>query len=142
MSAEVIEVAKRFMAAARTDNSEALRELCHPDFEAREPNALPYGGTYLGLEAYMELRRLTKAFCKRDQSLHLEDLEFIGDDEAGVVVGRTMFTGTLAANQARVSTPVLIFLRVSGATVRSLEMFLWDTAELMRLATGPQTVAN
>ena len=45
---------KRFVAALSAGDWDTGASLMHPDFELREPDALPYGGTYKGIEGFKQ----------------------------------------------------------------------------------------
>jgi len=46
------DVKTRFVDALFSNDWETMAGLVHPDFELREPKALPYGGTYRGIEGF------------------------------------------------------------------------------------------
>jgi ketosteroid isomerase-like protein len=46
------EVKTRFVNALFANDWDTVAALTHPDFELREPDALPYGGVYKGVEGF------------------------------------------------------------------------------------------
>jgi ketosteroid isomerase-like protein len=48
------ELKERFVGAIMKGDWESARHLADPDFELREPAALPYGGIYKGIEGFQQ----------------------------------------------------------------------------------------
>ena len=52
------DVKTRFVDALFADDWETMAQLVHPDFELREPDALPYGGIWKGIDGFKECWQL------------------------------------------------------------------------------------
>ena len=75
---------KRFVEALFSDGWEALASTTHPDFELHEPDALPYGGIWKGVDGFKA------CWAKiRQGALDTEHLEtvrtYFADDEDHLV---------------------------------------------------------
>lgn len=79
------EVKTRFVDALFRNDWEAMAPLVHPDFELREPAALPYGGTYKGLEGFRECWELIPQSSHRTEHLDTLRCHFAEDPDSIVV---------------------------------------------------------
>jgi len=69
----------RFVDALFKNDWEAMAPMVHPDFELREPVALPYGGTYKGLNGFKHCWELIPASGHKTEYLNTLGTYFTED---------------------------------------------------------------
>jgi ketosteroid isomerase-like protein len=79
------QVKTRFVDALFANDWGTMATLVHPDFELREPAALPYGGVYKGLDGFKRCWELIPQASHVTE--HLETLRtFFSEDPDSIVV--------------------------------------------------------
>lgn len=79
------EVKTRFVDALFAKDWETMASLVHPDFELREPDALPYGGIYTGIEGFKKCWELIPQSSHKTE--HLDTLRtFFSEDPESIIV--------------------------------------------------------
>jgi uncharacterized protein len=81
---EIHAVRRIYEAFSRWDVDELARDVTH-DFELNMPEALPWGGTFHGMDG---VDAFTSVFRDHVEGQWADPDEFIGDDDAVVVLGR------------------------------------------------------
>lgn len=74
----------RFVDALFANDWDTMASLIHPDFELREPDALPYGGTYRGIEGFRKCWELIPQSSHETE--HLDTLRTYFTDDADSIV--------------------------------------------------------
>jgi ketosteroid isomerase-like protein len=75
----------RFVDALFANDWETMAGLVHPDFELREPDALPYGGIYRGIEGFQKCWELIPQSSHKTE--HLDTLRtFFSEDPESIIV--------------------------------------------------------
>jgi ketosteroid isomerase-like protein len=79
------DVKTRFVDALFKNDWDTLAALVHPDFELREPDALPYGGIYQGIAGFKRCWELIPQSSHKTE--HLDTLRcFFTEDPDSIVV--------------------------------------------------------
>lgn len=68
MSSANVELIKRAYGEFAKGNIEGGLSLLHPDISVHEPDSLPYGGTYKGIEGY---KQIVARLVQEWESFHL-----------------------------------------------------------------------
>ncbi len=116
-----IDITKRLYASAVANNWEEFQQCIHPDFVIRESAALPYAGSYRGVEGFRELVRTVFTHFQR---LNVEPGNYMeGDDYASAIVslrGKGKKTG------GNFETSVLELFRFKDGKVIEILPYYWD----------------
>jgi hypothetical protein len=120
----VVEQMLGHAAAGRWDD---LAHVLAEDFVIVEPDSLPYGGSHRGHDGYVKLmQQIGELF-----DLEFEPLRLHALDEGTVLLHmRVTFSARGSANA--VTLPVLELLDVEHGRVKRSEVYLSDTAALLR----------
>jgi uncharacterized protein len=114
-------------AQVRGDAKAALAAL-HTDVVLREPESLPYGGAYVGLESV--LAGIGEAARWVDlSSLQVERI--LGDEEVVVAFIRCDWR---KEDGSRTALELRECLTIRDGKVAEIQVFLWDTAALVAAA--------
>jgi len=95
---------KRFVAALGDGDWDTGASLMHPDFELREPDALPYGGTYKGIEGFKQCLGSIAAAHKTTQ---METLHTYFASDPDRIIGETYWRGVLHASGREAESKVI-----------------------------------
>jgi len=79
------EVKTRFVDALFANDWKAMAPLVHPDFELREPDALPYGGVYKGLDGFKRCWELIPQTGHKTEYLNTLRCYFTEDPDSLIV---------------------------------------------------------
>jgi ketosteroid isomerase-like protein len=141
-SSDVREVVERFYDALRRGDTDAIDELVEerfaPDVVARQPESLPFGGVYEGIDA---VKRLFAALGAPDAPVDVERLaveeiiESVGEPDR---VDHVVVAVSFPLPGAEVADPgrwhALEWWTFRELRVAELRTFYWDTAAYV----GPQ----
>jgi ketosteroid isomerase-like protein len=75
----------RFVEALFANDWEAMAPFVHPDFELREPDALPYGGVYKGLDGFKKCWELIPQTGHKTEYLNTLRCYFTEDPDSIMV---------------------------------------------------------
>jgi ketosteroid isomerase-like protein len=127
MSQENVEVVRGIFNAWNSGDTEALRELYHPDVIVRAPEGWPEPGPFVGRDAVM------RQWEQQREVWDADDLEAIGEfiEDRGRVIVRFIW-------HAAGKGPEAGFEMTGIATVRKgkviLQEFFWDHAQALEAA--------
>jgi ketosteroid isomerase-like protein len=79
------DVKTRFVEALFANDWEAMAPFVHPDFELREPDALPYGGVYKGLDGFKKCWELIPQTGHKTEYLNTLRCYFTEDPDSIIV---------------------------------------------------------
>jgi uncharacterized protein len=99
------EVKTRFVDALFQNDFDTMAELMHPEFELREPEALPYGGVYKGIEGFKRCWDLIPEAGLKTEYLDTLRCFFTEDPDSIVVELETR--GTVSQTGAKFDTKVM-----------------------------------
>jgi uncharacterized protein len=86
------DVKTRFVDALFAKDWETMADLVHPEFELREPDALPYGGVYKGLEGFKKCWELIPQSSHVTE--HLDTLRCFFTEDPDSIVVELQFRGS------------------------------------------------
>jgi len=87
-------VKTRFVEALFANDWKAMAPFVHPDFELREPDALPYGGIYKGLDGFKKCWELIPQTGHTTEYLNTLRCYFTEDPNSIIVELETRGTNT------------------------------------------------
>lgn len=85
------EVKTRFVEALFAGDWDTMASLVHPEFELREPDALPYGGVYRGIEGFRRCWELIPQ--SSHQTEHLDTLRCYFTEDPNSILVELEFRG-------------------------------------------------
>jgi hypothetical protein len=142
------EVVERFYAAVSAKNVDAIVQLADdrfaPDVVVREPESLPYGGSYEGLE---KVKRLFTGLASprspidAEQMVIAEIMEAVSvADHLNHVVVAIRFPWTVPGAEEPLQTKALEWWTFTDLKVTEIQAFYWDTGACVALlgAAGQQ----
>lgn len=103
-------------------------DLLHPDLEIREPESLPYGGTYHGLEGFQKLHAKTAEFWDFDS---MKPADYVCQNDYVVALNR--ITGRVRSTGRFLDMPLVAVWAFEGGRIRSADIIPFD-AHLIRTA--------
>lgn len=130
MSAEDVEIVRRFTSALRDGNVPACLELLHPDNTFDEATGLPFGGDYSGADGFL---RLLKDVVRQFE-VKLSEPEL--SDAGHCVMVRLTGTFTSRATGRTVEMPVVDLYTVRDGKVAHVDVFYKDTRVMYELCVG------
>jgi len=86
------EVKTRFVDALFRNDWDTMAALVHPDFELREPEALPYGGTYQGIAGFRRCWELIPQSSHKTE--HLDTLRCYFTEDPDSILVELEFRGS------------------------------------------------
>jgi ketosteroid isomerase-like protein len=104
---------------------QALLDVCDPDVVLIEPDALPYGGTYHGPNALLEVLAQMAAFVPDMTQTTVETVIGAGDD----VVVRMRMPWLAPGAEEVTEMPICEWWRFRDGKVVEIRPFLFDTAK-------------
>jgi hypothetical protein len=127
MSAEDVEVVRRFTAGLRSGEVAACLELLHPENVFDEAEGLPFAGDYSGHEGFMRLLKdVNRLFEVKLAEPQISDA---GD----CVVVQLTGTFTSRATSRSAEMPVVDLYRVRDGKVAHVDVYYKDTRAMYAL---------
>lgn len=123
MSTEALQVAQAFYSAIAARDPTAIEAtLAYDSLVVVEPDGLPYGGTYTGVEGFRDLSTKVAASWKRAR---LQDVQLAGAGNR--VFAHFIFSASARGTGQEVAVPIIEVLEVSEGKIVSIRPFYWDT---------------
>jgi ketosteroid isomerase-like protein len=98
-------VKTQFVDALFSGNWEVMAGLVHPDFELREPDALPYGGVYKGLDGFKKCWELIPQVSHKAD--HLDTLRTYFAEDPDSIIVELDFVGSRRDTGEKISSKVM-----------------------------------
>ena len=99
------ETKTRFVDALFAGDWETMATLVHPDFELREPAALPYGGIYKGIEGFKQCRNLIPQSSHVTE--HLDTLRCYFTEDPDSIVVELEFRGSRRGSGEKIGSKIM-----------------------------------
>jgi ketosteroid isomerase-like protein len=116
-----IDITKKLYASAVAGNWEEFEACVHADFSIRESSALPFGGSYKGVEGF---RKLVRTVFTHFQRLRAEPGHYMeGDDYVAAIVS---LSGTGKKTGKEFDTTVAELFRFKDGKVIEILPYYWD----------------
>ena len=116
-----IKITERLYASAVAEDWEEFEKYLHPDFVIRESAALPYAGTYRGVQGF---RDVVRTVFTRFQRLEAEPGNYMeGDDYVAAIV---MLRGKGKLTGRNFETSVVELFRFEDGKVIEILPYYWD----------------
>ena len=119
------ELVEAFYAAALPGDWDAVAPLLHPDFAVTESVALPFAGTYRGLDGLRQLGGAIYAHCSR-----FEVTPMAYATGPGRVVVQLRVVGETRVSQRPFSSEILELFLLDAGQIREIRPFYWDPSAL------------
>lgn len=107
---------------------EIMQEVFDPDVVAYEPDSLPYGGVYRGLNDLLGMLGTAMGVHFDTPRIKLEDIVAEGDN----VVTRWRYPFRMSANEPYVDVEVSEWMTFRDGKIIEVRPFYWDTAQLLK----------
>ncbi|MGD2008983.1 MAG: nuclear transport factor 2 family protein [Cellvibrionales bacterium] len=114
-----------FYAAALPGDWDAVVPLLHPDFAVTESAALPFAGTYHGLDGLRQLGGAIYAHCSRFEVTPMAYTT--GPDR---VVVQLHVAGETRVSQRPFTSEILELFLLESGQIREIRPFYWDPSAL------------
>lgn len=132
MSQENVEVIRRLFEGVEGRDLDAYLTTCHPEVVIREPDSLPYGGEYRGLDGF---ERHAVRWLRTWGSLQPGDerkLNAIFHDADDTVIVRWQLRARAPGTEAALDAPMVGVYRMHEGELVEAQMFYADTATVLR----------
>ena len=116
-----LDVKARVLSALGAGDWDTVAELLHPDFELREPDALPYGGVYKGAEGFKKCLGLIP---QAQTSSRFETLHTYFTADPDRIFSESEWAGTLNASGRQAATKVTELFEFLDGKVHTVTV-LW-----------------
>ena len=131
-AAENKAIVSAFLAAAATNDREAMAQLLDPQIRVIEAASLPFGGEHAGIEAFHALvRRVFRLWRETRVEVH----EMLADGDR-VVVLATMH-GRSKLSEERLAMPIAEIWSLRKGKVIEIQPFYFDTRRFLD-TLGPE----
>lgn len=118
--------AEEHYSASGSEDFSPVAETLHPDIVLYQPESLPYGGTWHGLDGF---ETWMKAFTASWSVIRPRDPVFYQPDEQTLISTVTMEARSRATGRT-VHMPMCQLLKIKDGRPIEWRNFAWDTAEL------------
>jgi ketosteroid isomerase-like protein len=119
----------RLLAALRSNDSSQIKAICHPDMVVIDPESLPYGGTYRGLQGMVEV---TTGLFEYVKDWKCETEKIIGDPAGDDFVLVQRMTGKTKSGRP-VDMPILEQYTFRDGLLIMIRPYYWDTKAILDL---------
>ena len=126
MSQASVGVVQAMLDHAVNARWDQLHSVLAEDFVIIEPDSLPYGGSYHGVDGYSALMK--KIGAHFELTFEPEGLHAVGDN---MVMLRMNVTFAARSTGRRVRIPVVELFTMRAGRIARSEVFLFDTAALL-----------
>ncbi|MDQ0382735.1 nuclear transport factor 2 family protein [Amycolatopsis thermophila] len=103
-----------------------IYDLLHPDLVTREPESLPYGGTYHGIEGWRELYAKTAEFWAFDS---MKPAEYVCQGDYVVALNRIV--GRIRATGKFFDMPLVAVWKFENGRIRSADIIPFDAHAIL-----------
>lgn len=121
------DVKTRFVDALFRNDWDTMAPLVHPDFELREPAALPYGGIYKGIEGFKECWELIPQ--SSHQTEHLDTLRCHYADDPNTIVVELEFRGSRKDTGEKFASKVMEQFEFKDGLISAITLYWFDIPE-------------
>jgi ketosteroid isomerase-like protein len=127
MSSEDVVVVRSYLDALNRGDVTAAFAHLHPAIEFHEPDTVPYGGIYRGLEGMQRFLELVGEHLE-PESVRVVPVEVF--DGGGRVVARALLQARASASGVDFDAPLVEIVRVEDGRIREVLVYS-DTARIM-----------
>lgn len=126
-----IEVLRSLYDAIAVGNlAKVLTLIDHERLEIREPESLPYGGIYRGVEGFTQCAsKLANCWV----NVTFRDLSFTASSTEEAVIASFTLMATARPTGMKVSFAVIELVRFANGKIIMIKPFYWDTHALRKL---------
>lgn len=118
------EVKTRFVDAVFANDWQAMAALVHPDFELREPKALPYGGTYKGIEGFKKCWELIPRSSHVTE--HLDTLRCHFTEDPDSILVELDFRGRKRGTEEKFASKVIEQFEFRDGKILAITLYWFD----------------
>ena len=111
-------------------------KLLHPDVVVYEADALPYSGTYHGVEGFGQM--MEQLFGTFDLQINKYEVLDAGD----TVIARMDISLTARSSGRSVSMPIVELYRFTDGLISEVDIFYKDTAAVAEISHGSSAAPN
>lgn len=132
MSQENVEAIRNLFKGVEKRDLEVYTATCHPEVVIREPESLPYGGEYRGLDG---VERHAVSWLRTWGQLQPGDerkLSATFHDAGDTVIARWRLSARAPGTEKKLDTPMVGVYRLRDGKLIEAQMFYADTAAVLR----------
>ena len=122
-------VAEKFLSAVQDLDVQAALACLHPEVQLLEPESLPYGGAYTGVEGFMTV------FTKLTETASISLLKFEVFDGGTVAIGRIQLLLRSHATGAELESPFVELYTVQDGLITQIDVYPKDTKRVAAFLT-------
>ena len=111
-------------------------KLLHPDVVVHEADALPYSGTYHGVEGFGQM--MEQLFGTFDLQINKYEVLDAGDS----VIARMEITLTARSSGRSIDMPIVELYRFTDGLISEVDIFYKDTKAVAEISNGPSATPN
>ena len=119
----IADIKARFVAALGAGDWDGVAELVHPDFELREPAALPYGGVYKGIDGFKQCLGLIQAAHK---TTNLETWHTYFAAEPDRMIGESFWRGIPHGTGREAASKVIEQFEFRDGRIAAITVYWFD----------------
>ena len=118
-------VKTRFVDALFSNDWEAMAKLVHPtSFELREPDALPYGGVYKGLDGFKKCWELIPQSSHKAE--HLDTLRCYFTEDPNSIIVELDFRGVRTDTGEKIASRVMEQFEFQDGLISAITLYWFD----------------
>jgi uncharacterized protein len=118
------DVKTRFVDALFRNDWDEIASLVHPDFELREPAALPYGGIYKGIDGFKQCWELIPK--SGHETEHLDTLRCYYTEDPDSILVELDTRGTTRINGKKFASKVMEQFEFKDGLVSAIVLYWFD----------------
>jgi ketosteroid isomerase-like protein len=111
-------------------------KLLHPDVVVHEADALPYSGTYHGVEGFGQM--MEQLFGTFDLQINKYEVLDAGDS----VIARMEISLTARSSGRSIDMPIVELYRFTDGLISEVDIFYKDTKAVAEISNGPSATPN
>ena len=118
------EIKTRFVDALFANDWDTMAKLVHPDFELREPVALPYGGTYKGIKGFKDCwDKIPQSSHKTE---HLDTLRCYFTEDPDSIIVELEFRGSRRDTGEKFASKVMEQFEFKDAKIIAITLYWFN----------------
>lgn len=125
-----LDVKKKFVAALAAKDWDEAAKYVHPDFELREPAALPYGGVYKGMSGFRECLEKIPKISHRTERIEILRTYFTQDPDH--LFSELDFAGVRVDTGERISSGVVEKFEFRDGKISAIVLYWFDIPDFKK----------
>jgi uncharacterized protein len=127
---------RSFIGLLSGGDADRAFKLLHPDVVVYEADALPYSGTYHGVEGFGQM--MEQLFGTFDLQINKYEVLDAGDS----VIARMEISLTARSSGRSIDMPIVELYRFTDGLISEVDIFYKDTKAVAEISNGPSATPN